>query len=359
MRFDLFYELSMPPLLARNERRMYAETLEEVEAADRLGFDAAWLVEHHFMRGYSHCSKPELFLAAAAARTRRIRLGLAIVPMPYHHPVHVAERVATLDLLSGGRIEVGIGRGFSPEEYKAFGVAMEDSRSLTEEALAVLRASFVAAPVSYEGRHFRLDQVDVLPNVVQQPHPPLWTAAVSPHSFEWAARERLGVLAGPFKPWFMIEQDIRRFRDAWRQHWGERETPRIGMTLGVLCLPDGRQVRRLAAPAFNWFYSELFRATAPVLEKLYPSYEHFYEIGRLRRLIRLGVRPRLLELAGMVIVGSPAEAIERIGRLQEAGVTHLLCAVGAGAVDTAVVRDSLACLAQDVMPAFRAAQKPV
>jgi alkanesulfonate monooxygenase SsuD/methylene tetrahydromethanopterin reductase-like flavin-dependent oxidoreductase (luciferase family) len=116
VRFDLFYELSMPPLLARSEAQMFADALAELELADTLGFDTAWLVEHHFMPGYSHSSKPELFLAAAAARTRRLRLGLAIVPLPYHHPVHVCERVAMLDVLCGGRLELGIGRGFSPAE---------------------------------------------------------------------------------------------------------------------------------------------------------------------------------------------------------------------------------------------------
>ncbi|MEW5889950.1 MAG: LLM class flavin-dependent oxidoreductase [Pseudomonadota bacterium] len=316
--------------------------------ADELGFNGAWLVEHHFMRGYSHCSAPDLLLAAAAGRTRRLRLGFAVIPLPYHHPIHVAERIATLDILSGGRLEVGIGRGFSPAEYSAFGASMAHSRALVDESLAILRASFRGKPVTFSGARFRLDQVDIVPHVVQRPHPPLWTAAVSPDTFDWAADEGLGVLAGPFKPWFMIEQDIRRFR----ARWPRDEAARIGMTVGMLCLPDGRRARRLAAPALSWFYTELLRATAPVLEKLYPGYEHFHQAGRFRRLIRLGMRPRLLELAGMTVVGSPSECIDRIARLRDAGVTHLLCAVGAGAVDTAVVRESLACIAEEVMPAF-------
>ena len=112
MRFDLFYEAAVPPRLGLSEAGTYAGILAEIELADRLGYGCAWLVEHHFLRGYSHASKPELLLAAAAARTGSIRLGHAIIPLPLHHPVHVAERVATLDVLSGGRLEVGIGRGF-------------------------------------------------------------------------------------------------------------------------------------------------------------------------------------------------------------------------------------------------------
>ena len=349
MRFDLFYELSMPPLLARSETQMVSETLAEVELADRLGYHAVWLVEHHFMRAYSHSSKPELFLAAAAARTGTLRLGLGIIPLPYHHPVHVCERVAMLDVLSGGRLEVGVGRGFSPDEYAAFGARMEDSRSLVQEQLEILRASFDGAPISFTGKHYRLERLEILPGVVQRPHPPLWSAAVSPESFDWAAQEGLGVLAGPFKPWFMVEQDIGRFRAAWRRD----EAPRIGMTVGMFCLPDATRAKQLAAPALTWFYSELLRTTAPVLERLYPSYERFRELGRFRRLIRLGLKPKLLELAGMTVVGGPAECIERIDRLRRAGVTHLLCAIGAGALPTALVRESMECIAREVMPAFQ------
>lgn len=339
----------MPPFLARSEAELFAQTLEELAAADALGFDGAWLVEHHFTPGYSHSSKPELLLAACAERTSRLRLGLAVVPLPYHHPVHVAERAATLDVLSGGRLELGFGRGFSPAEYEAFGVRMQDSRSLVAESLEILRASFTKDAVSFSGRHFRLEGVRIVPRALQRPHPPLWTAAVSPETFDWAARERLGVLVGPFKPWFMVEADIRRYREAWRHP----EPPRVGVTLGTLCLRDARRARALAAPALTWFYGELLRITAPVLEQLYPSYEHFRQLGRFRRLVALGARPRLLEAAGMSLVGSPAECIERIGALERAGVTHLLCAVGAGALETGVVRESLECIAAEVIPALR------
>ena len=322
--------------------------MAEIELADRLGFHGVWLVEHHFTPGYSHSSKPELVLAALAQRTRRIRLGLGVVPLPYHHPVHVAERVATLDLLSGGRLEVGIGRGFSPHEYAAFGVDMADSRGLVDESLAVLRAAAGDAPVAHRGRHFHLDGVTIRPRPLQRPYPPLWTAAVSPDTFEWAAREGLGVLAGPFKPWFMLASDLRRYRDAWRH----AEPMRIGMTVGMLCLRDGARARALAAPALRWSYGELLRVTAPVLENLLPSYEQFRDLGRFRRLFRIGARLTVLELAGLAVVGTPAQCLERIRRFREAGVTHLLCSVGAGALPTAIVRESLECLAADVLPAL-------
>ena len=347
---DLFYEFAVPPHAGRAESTVYAESLAEIELADALGFHGVWLTEHHLMRGYSHASKPELILAALARRTSHLRLGLGVIPLPYHHPVHVAERIATLDLLCDGRLDVGIGRGFSPQEYAAFGVRMADSRSLVDESLAIVRAAAAGVPFDFAGRHFALERIDVVPRPVQRPHPPLWSAAVSPETFEWAAREGLGVLAGPFKPWFMVAADIRRYREA----WSRAEPKRIGMTIGLLCLTDGERARRLAAPAFRWFYDALLRVTAPVLENLLPSYEQFHDLGRFRRLLRLGARPRLLELAGLTIAGTPAECLARMRRYRDAGVTHLLCSIGAGALPTALVRESLECIASDVLPALRA-----
>ena len=169
MHFDLFYELAVPDFTRRNEHQIFRDTLEELAIAETCGFRTAWFVEHHFMREYSHSSAPDLLLAAASQRTQTLRLGHAVVLLPYHHPLQVAERLATLDVLSGGRVEFGFGRGFSPCEYAAFGVDMEQSRERVEEALAIIRQTFNGQPVNFSGRHFRLENVEVLPRVMQKP----------------------------------------------------------------------------------------------------------------------------------------------------------------------------------------------
>jgi alkanesulfonate monooxygenase SsuD/methylene tetrahydromethanopterin reductase-like flavin-dependent oxidoreductase (luciferase family) len=348
MQFDLFYELSMPPFTGRSEQQVYEDALSEIVLADSLGFGRAWMVEHHFMGGYSHSSQPDLFLAAASQRTKQIRLGLGIIPLPLHHPVHVAERIATLDILSGGRVDVGIGRGFSPREYGAFNVDMAESRSLTQESLDILRLAFSRQPVTYHGKHFHLDKLSILPQIIQTPSPPLWSATVSPESFEWSAREYLGMLAGPFKPWLMTKHDISRYRENWRGN----TPPRIGMAVCMLCLRDEKRVKKLAGEAFNWFYGELYKTTLPVLEKMYPSYEHFHDLGKFRHLLKLGINLPFLQTFGMVVAGTPEQCITALKKYQEAGVTHMLLSVGAGAVPTEIVKESLHCIAEDVMPAF-------
>lgn len=356
MHFDLFYELAVPAFAGRTEAEVVHDMLAEVEVAEASGFRTAWLVEHHFMREYSHASAPDLVLAAASQRTHTLRLGHAIVPLPYHHPVHVAERIATLDILSRGRLEFGFGRGFAPREYGAFGVAMADSRGLVAEALDIIRLSFGAAPVSYRGRHFSLDQLDVLPKAVQRPHPPLWMAAVSPESFELAARLGVGVLVGPFKPWFMVAHDIEDYRAAWRAHHGDGRAPelnpRVGMTVGIFCLEDGERAREVARTNITWFYRKLLEQTAPVLAQLHAGYEYYRKLGSLKLLLEKAINLTALEGLGMVVAGDPDHCARKLERYARAGVDHLLCAVGAGGSPREVVMESLRTLGRHVIPRF-------
>ncbi|HUW98508.1 MAG TPA: LLM class flavin-dependent oxidoreductase [Acidiferrobacter sp.] len=356
MEFDLFYELAVPGFAGRSERQVFTETLAEIALADRLNFHTVWLTEHHFMPEYGHSSAPDLFLAAAAQRTRRIRLGQAIVPLPYHHPLQVAERAATLDILSDGRLELGFGRGFSPREYAAFGIRTEHSRTLVDESLQVLLLAFGdAEPISFHGQHFAFDDISVRPRVLQRPHPPLWMAAVSPASFDLAAKRGLGVLAGPFKPWFMVKEDIRRYREAFARYHGDDpgKSPRVGMTLGIFCLDDHAEARAAARTNIVWFYRELLRLTTPLLTELQSGYEYYRKYGSLARILKGAINLPILERLGMVVAGDARHCRDRIAAYQDAGVDHLLCAIGAGASSTELTQRSLKVLSEQVLPTFR------
>lgn len=352
MEFDLFYEVAVPAPAGRDERQVFADTLAELEVADRLGFGTAWFVEHHFMRGYSHSAAPDLILAAASQRTQRLRLGQAVALLPHHHPLHVAERLATLDVLSQGRIEFGFGRGFSPREYAAFASDMASARGRMLESLAILRQSFAPGPVNFAGAHFRVEDIDVVPRVLQRPHPPLWLAAVSPESFTLAAALGVGVLVGPFKPWFMVRADIARYRAAWAQQ-AQAAPARVAMTLGVFCLPDGARARALAKRHLTWFYRELLATTRPVLERLIPGYEHYRRIGRARAVLPAVINLPALEALGLVIAGDPAHCRTEFARLQAAGVDRVLCAIAAGGAATADVVACMQTLAREVLPQFK------
>src|SRR5919199_5971699 len=207
MKFGLFYELQLPkPYDADTwnpdaERRVYHEALEQVELADQLGFDYVWEVEHHFLEEYSHSSAPEVFLAAASQRTRRIRLGHGIVQLPpaYNHPARVAERIATLDLISGGRVEFGTGESSSQAELGGFGVERELKRAQWREALEVSTRLLVEEPFAgHQGRFLSVPPRNLVPKPRQKPHPPVWVACSRRETILLAARMGIGALSFSF-----------------------------------------------------------------------------------------------------------------------------------------------------------------
>ena len=353
MHFDLFYELSNPDFLNRSECQLYHDTIAEIQWAESLGFSTVWLVEHHFMPAYSHSPAPDLFLAALAQATSRIRLGLAVIPLPFHHPVHIAERIATLDILSKGRIELGVGRGFSPTEFSVFSQNMAHSRAYSEESLAIIKKCFSQESVNFKGEFFQIDGIDVVPKPVQKPWPPLWWAAVSPESFQQAARLGLGVLAGPFKPWFMTKRDFKNYHHSYQKYHPQpslQNNCQAGMVMGILCLEDGKHAKYLAQNNMLWFYQQLLRQVSPVLEKLHHSYEYHYQMGRWRGWYERLAHITVLEKLGMVIAGNPEHCLKRLTALAQQGVNRILCAVGAGCLPTEIVKESLHLLAHQVKP---------
>ena len=199
MKFGIFYELQIPkPWEAHTEMKVHLDALDQVELADKLGYDYAWEVEHHFLEEYSHSPAPEVFLGAASQRTKRIRLGHGIIQLTTNHPARVAEKVATLDLLSRGRVEFGMGESASITELEPFGVTMDDKREVWEEAVKCVMPMFGEAPVEFAGKHFKMPYRNVLPKPIQKPHPPLWVACSQLETIEMAGRRGMGALGFQF-----------------------------------------------------------------------------------------------------------------------------------------------------------------
>src|SRR5712692_5945399 len=202
MKFGTFYEHQLPrPWKEGAELKLFQDALDQVELADRLGIDHIWEVEHHFLEEYSHSSAPEVFLAAASQRTKRIRLGHGIVQLPpsYNHPARVAERIATLDLISGGRVEFGTGESSSQSELGGFGVDRDLKRAQWEEALDVSTRMLVEEPFAgHQGRFLSVPPRNVVPKPKQKPHPPLWVACSRRETIREAARKGIGALSFSF-----------------------------------------------------------------------------------------------------------------------------------------------------------------
>ncbi|HLN08343.1 MAG TPA: LLM class flavin-dependent oxidoreductase, partial [Xanthobacteraceae bacterium] len=199
MKFGIFYELQLPrPWAPDGELKLYQNALTQLEVADRLGYDYAWVVEHHFLEEYSHCPVPEAFLGAASQRTTNIRLGHGIIQLTTSHPARVAERIAVLDLLSNGRAEFGLGESASITELEPFGRTMADKRAVFDDAVRAMIPMFRDGGSSYDGAHVKFPLRNVVPKPLQKPHPPLWMACSQLDTIDRAGRLGFGALGFQF-----------------------------------------------------------------------------------------------------------------------------------------------------------------
>ncbi len=260
MRFGIFYEHQIPrPWNDGDERRLFKEALEQVELADRLGIEYAWEVEHHFLEEYSHSSAPEVFLAACSQRTKRIRLGHGIVLMPpgYNHPARVAERIATLDLVSDGRVDWGTGESSSRMELEGFGIHYMDKRDAWEEAVRETAKMMVMSPYpGYEGRFFSMPPRNVVPKPVQRPHPPLWLACSNRDTIRLAAKLGMGALTFAF----IDPEDAKYWVDEYYETFkrectpiGRAVNPNIAMVTGFMCHEDSATAVAQGLEGFKFF----------------------------------------------------------------------------------------------------------
>ena len=246
MRFSLFYEHQLPrPWAEDSERRLLEDALEQIVIAERAGFDCVWEVEHHFLEEYSHSSAPEVFLAAASQRTERIRLGHGIIQLPpgVNHPARVAERVATLDLVSGGRVEFGSGEGSSAGELGGFLVDRTRKHEQWEDALDAITRMFVEEPFAgWESEFFRMPPRNVVPKPLQRPHPPLWVACSRRETIQLAARKGIGALAFSF----VEPEDAGKWVDEYYDLIASEEcvpagfavNPKVAVILPMMAHPD-------------------------------------------------------------------------------------------------------------------------
>ena len=197
MRFGLFYQIQIPkPWSEDSESKRIHEALDQIVYAEEMGFDTVWFSEHHFRPVWSHNSAPDLTLAAVSQRTSRIRLGIGVVLAPIHHPLHIAARMATLDILSQGRVDVGLGRTGYPYQLTPYGANLDDTRGMWNEFAEVLPRIWTEELFSHQGTYFQIPPREVLPKPVQKPHPPLWSACGSDETATLTGNFGFGALFG-------------------------------------------------------------------------------------------------------------------------------------------------------------------
>jgi alkanesulfonate monooxygenase SsuD/methylene tetrahydromethanopterin reductase-like flavin-dependent oxidoreductase (luciferase family)/putative sterol carrier protein len=372
MRFGIFYEHQLPrPWGEDGEQRLIRDALEQVELADRVGIDAVWEVEHHFLEEYSHSSASGVFLGAASQRTKNIRLGFGILPLPlgYQHPARVAETAAMLDLVSGGRVELGTGETSSGVELEGFGVDRESKRAQWEELLPVVTRMMVEEPFAgVDGRYLSMPARNVVPKPVQKPHPPLWVACSRRETIRVAAEHGIGALSFSF-----VEPEEAK---AWVDEYhaivesercvpaGFAVNPQVAVVLPMMCAADEAQAIERGIDGAHFFGYSLahyyvFGDHRPGRTNLYEEFlARRDQVGFARSIISaedgpLGVRVLQQGLGSLRgAIGSPAQVRDLCRRYEEAGVDQVIFVMQSGRNRHEHICESIELFASEVMPEF-------
>ena len=360
MKFGVFYELQMPkPWDVRSEQRTVHEALEQVELADRLGFDYAWCVEHHFLEEYSHCSAPEVFLAAAAARTKTIRLGHGIrqVIPNYNHPARTAEGLGMLDLISNGRVDFGIGEGATRLELGGFHISAKEKRAMALDAGEQIANMMVLEPYpGFEGKYFSMPCRNVIPKPIQKPHPPMWMACTNRDTIRVAAEHGLGALAFAFvdpdeaRKWSTIYYDAIK-SDACVP-LGHTVNANLAMVSAFSIHPDRAEAIRRGQEGFEFFF---FAVNALVAQDARPGHSHLWESFQRLRGNRTAELIAQAEDAGYrgAGIGTPADMRTHLRESQAAGVDQVIFLQQAGHNRHQDILAALELFAREVAPEFR------
>jgi alkanesulfonate monooxygenase SsuD/methylene tetrahydromethanopterin reductase-like flavin-dependent oxidoreductase (luciferase family) len=375
MKIGIFYEHQLPrPWTETSEATLIRDALEQCELADRLGIDYVWEVEHHFLEEYSHSSAPEVFLAAVSQRTERIRLGHGIVqtPPPFNHPARVAERIAMLDLVSGGRADFGSGESSSEAELGGFQIEPVDKRAMWEEGLRVALRCLTETPFTgHVGPYVTMPPRNVVPKPVQKPHPPVWVACSRRETIHLAAQHGIGALAFAF------------INPEEAQHWindyygtlaaecvpiGDAVNPNVACVTTFMCHHDEDEAMRRGLEGANFFGYSLahyyvFGRHRPGETDVWSEYEQTraqrgYAPEAVEAASNAGDRlgAQIVQQEGFFglrgAVGTPDQIRDYLQRYEEAGVDQVIFCSQSGRNRHEDIMESLELFGREVLPEF-------
>jgi len=372
MKFGIFFEHQLPrPWEPTSERQLLADALDQTEAADRLGIDYVWEVEHHFLEEYSHSSAPEIFLAAASQRTSRIRLGHGIIQTApgYNHPVRTAERVATLDLISNGRVEFGSGESSSEAELGGFGIDMATKREQWLEGLEVALRCMTETPFTgHQGEFCAVPARNVVPKPLQSPHPPLWVACSRRDTILLAARKGIGALSFAF----IDPEEAARWMADYTETLanecvpvGLAVNPQVACVTPMMLHPDEDEALARGIEGANFFGYSLahyyvFGDHRPAQTDVWQEFierrasmGYSPEAAMAERRETLGAKIAAGDTSGLRgAVGTPDQVREYLRRYEEAGVDQIIFVLQCGRNRHEHIMESLEMFGNEILPEF-------
>ena len=358
MKFGIFYELQLPrPWGPNDELTLYQNALEQIELADKCGYDYAWQVEHHFLEEYSHSPAPESFLAAASQRTKQIRLGHGICQLTTNHPARVAERIATLDLLSRGRVEFGMGESSSSTELEPFGVDIDAKREIFEEGVRAILPMFKDGGSEHHGKHFDLPLRNVLPKPVQKPHPPLWVACSQLDTLAKCGEWGMGALGFQFVSADAAHAWVHAYYNAFVKRQQKladyRTNPNIALVSFFMCAKTDEEARlRADGDTFFQFCLKYYSSATGDRKRPPPGAVNMWD--EYNKWKRANPEAHASALRGGLI-GSPETIRRKLKKFQTSNIDQVVLLNQAGRNTHEHICESLELFAQEVMPEFQAA----
>jgi alkanesulfonate monooxygenase SsuD/methylene tetrahydromethanopterin reductase-like flavin-dependent oxidoreductase (luciferase family) len=388
MQFGLLYEMQRPfEGTSVDWNSLYKETLEQCALADKVGFDALWFVEHHFLTGFSGSPCPEVIFGALSQITKRVRIGFGVNILPYHHPVRVAERVAMVDQLTDGRVEVGTGRS-NAYELTGLGVDPRDTRAMWEESITMLPQIWQSDEFSWEGKFWKVPPRRVLPKPLQQPHPKLYLACTQNESFTVAAEKGIGVLSSATFATTILAEHVKNYRARVKHATpvGATVNEFWGSNVAAYCGEDDTEAKELGALSLKTFfgpdkpyirdrvnaYEDLLESWGGVPDHLKADFgrwlrqsdedhqEHARQVGisldsgpGAARAAFGEMDPDTLRERGIIIAGDPEHCIKGTQLYEDAGVDQVLLIMQTESIPHEKVLQSLELFGKQVIPAFR------
>lgn len=347
MKFGLFYLFSDFGNIPQD--RLFSEVLEEIEYGEELGFDSVWLPEHHFAV-YGMLGNPMTFAAAISQRTQKMKIGTAIMVLSFQHPLRVAEDAALVDALSGGRLLLGLGRGYQPPEFHGFGVPQENSRDMFLESFEIPTRALSGEKFTYDGKFWKIEEpTEIFPKPIQKPHPPFYFAAISPATYEIAAQKGVSLLRSPqFSDLGTVTEAYSRYQVKMKEYGRDPALLDQPLSVRTFVAPTDEEARAETKDVV-WFYHLLSTLLPGAPGRPLPSsgYENYpRDPSVLAQVTANDVWER------GTCFGSPERVTEQMKRyMRETGTTSFMTQMRIGGLEHEKVMRSMELFANHVMPA--------